>query len=108
MQAFTTHAGLYAPLDRGDVDTYQVVPKQFLEALTRELRPNPFFRRALLAGRELGEVVSTASRQGTTSDGPQDDMDGPDTERGRHSCERFARGERCVGHRSRTDPASPE
>ena len=36
MQPFTTHAGLVAPLDRANVDTDQMVPKQFLKALTRE------------------------------------------------------------------------
>ena len=36
MQPFITHAGLVAPLDRVNVDTDQMVPKQFLKALTRE------------------------------------------------------------------------
>src|SRR5437667_144356 len=36
MQAFSTHAGLVAPLDRVNVDTDQMVPKQFLKALTRD------------------------------------------------------------------------
>jgi 3-isopropylmalate/(R)-2-methylmalate dehydratase small subunit len=36
MQAFTRHAGLVAPMDRVNVDTDQMVPKQFLKALTRE------------------------------------------------------------------------
>jgi 3-isopropylmalate/(R)-2-methylmalate dehydratase small subunit len=36
MQAFTKHKGLVAPLDRVNVDTDQMVPKQFLKALTRE------------------------------------------------------------------------
>src|SRR5690349_1637095 len=36
MQPFTTHTGLVAPLDRVNVDTDQMVPKQFLKALTRE------------------------------------------------------------------------
>ncbi len=36
MQPFTTHSGLVAPLDRVNVDTDQMVPKQFLKALTRE------------------------------------------------------------------------
>jgi 3-isopropylmalate/(R)-2-methylmalate dehydratase small subunit len=35
MQAFSTHTGLVAPLDRVNVDTDQMVPKQFLKALTR-------------------------------------------------------------------------
>ena len=36
MQPFTTHNGLVAPIDRVNVDTDQMVPKQFLKALTRE------------------------------------------------------------------------
>jgi 3-isopropylmalate/(R)-2-methylmalate dehydratase small subunit len=36
MQPFTKHAGVVAPLDRVNVDTDQMVPKQFLKLLTRE------------------------------------------------------------------------
>ena len=36
MQPFTKHTGLVVPLDRVNVDTDQIVPKQFLKALTRE------------------------------------------------------------------------
>src|ERR1700747_1395194 len=36
MQPFTKHTGLVAPLDRVNVDTDQMVPKQFLKFLTRE------------------------------------------------------------------------
>ncbi len=36
MQPFSTHTGLVAPLDRVNVDTDQMVPKQFLKLLTRE------------------------------------------------------------------------
>lgn len=36
MQPFITHSGLVMPLDRVNVDTDQMVPKQFLKALTRE------------------------------------------------------------------------
>ncbi len=36
MQPFTTHTGMVAPVDRVNVDTDQMVPKQFLKALTRE------------------------------------------------------------------------
>ena len=36
MDPFTTHAGLVAPLDRLNVDTDQVIPKQFLKLLTRK------------------------------------------------------------------------
>jgi 3-isopropylmalate/(R)-2-methylmalate dehydratase small subunit len=36
MKPFTKHAGLVAPLDRVNVDTDQIVPKQFLKGVTRE------------------------------------------------------------------------
>jgi 3-isopropylmalate/(R)-2-methylmalate dehydratase small subunit len=36
MHPFTKHTGLVAPLDRVNVDTDQMVPKQFLKLLTRE------------------------------------------------------------------------
>jgi 3-isopropylmalate/(R)-2-methylmalate dehydratase small subunit len=36
MEAFSKHTGLVAPLDRVNVDTDQMVPKQFLKLLTRK------------------------------------------------------------------------
>ena len=36
MQPFITHSGRVMPLDKVNVDTDQMVPKQFLKALTRE------------------------------------------------------------------------
>jgi len=36
MQPFTKHTGLVAPIDRVNVDTDQMVPKQFLKWVTRE------------------------------------------------------------------------
>src|ERR1700747_3890411 len=36
METFRKHTGLFAPLDRVNVDTDQMVPKQFLKFLTRE------------------------------------------------------------------------
>jgi 3-isopropylmalate/(R)-2-methylmalate dehydratase small subunit len=36
MKPFNTHSGLVLPFDRVNVDTDQMVPKQFLKALTRE------------------------------------------------------------------------
>ncbi|HVO57517.1 MAG TPA: 3-isopropylmalate dehydratase small subunit [Dongiaceae bacterium] len=36
MKPFDTHSGLVLPLDRVNVDTDQMVPKQFLKALTRQ------------------------------------------------------------------------
>src|SRR5438067_7442228 len=35
MQAFTRHSGVVAPLDRVDVDTDQIIPKQFLKSIAR-------------------------------------------------------------------------
>lgn len=35
MQPFTTHTGLVAPLDRSNVDTDQIIPKQFLKRIER-------------------------------------------------------------------------
>jgi 3-isopropylmalate/(R)-2-methylmalate dehydratase small subunit len=36
MQAFTRHLGLAAPLDRANVDTDQIIPKQFLKSIRRQ------------------------------------------------------------------------
>ncbi len=36
MQPFSTHTGMVLPLDRVNVDTDQMVPKQFLKAQTRQ------------------------------------------------------------------------
>ena len=35
MQAFTVHKGLVAPLDRANVDTDAIIPKQFLKSIKR-------------------------------------------------------------------------
>jgi 3-isopropylmalate/(R)-2-methylmalate dehydratase small subunit len=35
MQAFTTHTGLAAPMDRENVDTDAIIPKQFLKSIKR-------------------------------------------------------------------------
>ncbi|MDO8696151.1 MAG: 3-isopropylmalate dehydratase small subunit [Pseudomonadales bacterium RIFCSPLOWO2_12_59_9] len=35
MKAFTQHSGLVAPLDRANVDTDQIIPKQFLKSIKR-------------------------------------------------------------------------
>jgi len=35
MRAFRVHSGLVAPLDRSDVDTDQIIPKQFLKRIER-------------------------------------------------------------------------
>jgi 3-isopropylmalate/(R)-2-methylmalate dehydratase small subunit len=44
MQPFTTHTGLAAPLDRVNVDTDQIIPKQFLKTIKRTgLREGLFY-----------------------------------------------------------------
>lgn len=35
MRAFTTHTGLVVPMDRSNVDTDQIIPKQFLKRIER-------------------------------------------------------------------------
>ena len=35
MEAFRSHTGLVAPLDRANVDTDQIIPKQFLKSIKR-------------------------------------------------------------------------
>ena len=43
MKAFTTHTGLTVPLDRANVDTDQIIPKQFLKSIKRSgFGPNLF------------------------------------------------------------------
>ena len=43
MQAFTVHTGLVAPLDRANVDTDLIIPKQFLKSIRRAgFGPNLF------------------------------------------------------------------
>ena len=35
MKAFTQHQGLVAPMDRANVDTDMIIPKQFLKSIKR-------------------------------------------------------------------------
>jgi len=43
MQAFTQHTGIVAPLDRTNVDTDAIIPKQFLKSIKRSgFGPNAF------------------------------------------------------------------
>ena len=43
MQAFTVHKGLVAPMDRENVDTDAIIPKQFLKSIKRSgFGPNLF------------------------------------------------------------------
>ncbi len=75
MQAFTTHTGLVAPLDRPNVDTDQIIPKQFLKRIERtgfgqylffdwrflpDGQPNPEFE--LNAPRYAGASILLAGR----------------------------------------------
>src|SRR5438445_12921834 len=51
MQPISKHTGLVMPLDRVNVDTDQMVPKQFLKALTRQgLGRNLFYDWRYLPG----------------------------------------------------------
>ena len=44
MQKFTQHTGIVAPLDRPNVDTDAIIPKQFLKSISRTgYGPNAFF-----------------------------------------------------------------
>jgi 3-isopropylmalate/(R)-2-methylmalate dehydratase small subunit len=44
MEAFITHRGIIAPLDRANVDTDQIIPKQFLKSIRRTgFGPSAFF-----------------------------------------------------------------
>jgi len=82
MDPFTQHTGLVAPLDRVDVDTDQIIPKQFLKSIARtgfdaglfydwrflpDGRPNPDFvlnkpqfegASVLVSGRNFGSGSS--------------------------------------------------
>src|SRR6266478_115612 len=43
MQAFTVHKGLVAPMDRENVDTDAIIPKQFLKSIKKSgFGPNLF------------------------------------------------------------------
>ena len=43
MKAFTQHQGIVAPLDRPNVDTDAIIPKQFLKSIKRSgFGPNAF------------------------------------------------------------------
>ena len=55
MQAFTTHKGLVAPLDRENVDTDLIMPKQFVKAIKRTgFGPHVFDTLRYLDHGELG------------------------------------------------------
>ena len=60
MKAFTTHTGLVAPLDRANVDTDQIIPKQFLKSIRRSgFGPNLFDEWRYLDVGQPGQDSST-------------------------------------------------
>ena len=60
MKAFTAHTGLVAPLDRANVDTDQIIPKQFLKSIKRTgFGPNLFDEWRYLDVGEPGQDCST-------------------------------------------------
>jgi len=64
MEAFTTHRGILAPLDRANVDTDQIIPKQFLKSIARTgFGPSAFFDwRYLLMGEDNPEFELNEAR----------------------------------------------
>ncbi len=69
MQAFTTLNGLVAPLDRVNVDTDQIIPKQFLKTIKRTgLREGLFFdwRKRKDGSPDPGFFLNQARYQGAT------------------------------------------
>jgi 3-isopropylmalate/(R)-2-methylmalate dehydratase small subunit len=60
MQAFTVHKGLVAPIDRANVDTDAIIPKQFLKSIARSgFGPNLFDEWRYLDKGEPGQDQST-------------------------------------------------
>jgi 3-isopropylmalate/(R)-2-methylmalate dehydratase small subunit len=60
MQAFTVHQGLVAPMDRDNVDTDAIIPKQFLKSIARSgFGPNLFDEWRYLDKGEPGQDPST-------------------------------------------------
>lgn len=64
MDAFTTHTGIVAPLDRANVDTDQIIPKQFLKSIKRTgFGPSAFFDwRYELNGKETADFELNKDR----------------------------------------------
>lgn len=59
MQKFTTHKGLVAPMDRENVDTDAIIPKQFLKSIRKTgFGPNLFDEWRYLDKGEPGQDVS--------------------------------------------------
>jgi 3-isopropylmalate/(R)-2-methylmalate dehydratase small subunit len=63
MKAFTSHKGLVAPLDRANVDTDAIIPKQFLKSIKRSgFGPNLFDEWRYLDKGEPGQDPVTRKR----------------------------------------------
>ena len=63
MKAFMTHSGIVAPLDRSDVDTDAIIPKQYLKSIKRTgLGPYLFDSWRYLESGELGQDNSLRQR----------------------------------------------
>src|SRR3954465_11209637 len=64
MQAFRVHTGIAAPLDRANVDTDQIIPKQFLKRIERTGYGQFLFYdwRFTPAGEPNGDFVLNQSR----------------------------------------------
>ena len=59
MKAFTTHHGLVGPMDRANVDTDMIIPKQFLKSIKRSgFGPNLFDELRYLDSGEPGQDCS--------------------------------------------------
>lgn len=66
MKAFTQHTGLAAPLDRANVDTDQIIPKQFLKSIKRTgFGPNLFDEWRYL---DVGQPYQDNSRRPLNTD----------------------------------------
>ena len=66
MKAFTQHTGLVCPLDRANVDTDQIIPKQFLKSIKRTgFGPNLFDEWRYL---DVGQPNQDCSRRPVNQD----------------------------------------
>ena len=64
MQAFTVHKGLVAPMDRENVDTDAIIPKQFLKSIKRSgFGPNLFDEWRYLDQGEPGQDPAIAQAE---------------------------------------------
>ena len=59
MQAFTQHTGLAAPLDKANVDTDQIIPKQYLKSIHRTVLVQRYSMIGVIWIREPGTDHST-------------------------------------------------